>query len=191
MNSRPSRLPSWAFPSSPGHARRGTPTDFPATAYARRGDTHIAYQVAGEGQTDLILVLGASSSSTAWEEPASSLFLQRLTTFSRLVTFDQRGSGRSDPLSSSQLPTLEERADDLLAVMDAANLERAALFGTSDGGAVSMMFAATYPERVTALVLANTWVRLVEDEDFPWGHPAEILEAAYRIRAEIRKAQDR
>jgi pimeloyl-ACP methyl ester carboxylesterase len=132
----------------------------------------------------LILVLGASSSSTAWEEPSSNSFFEGLTAFSRLVTFDQRGSGRSDPVSTSRLPTLEERVDDLLMVMDAANLERAALFGTHDGGAVSMMFAATYPERVTALVLANTWARLAEDDDFPWGYPKEAIEAGTRLHWE-------
>ena len=108
----------------------------------------------------------------AWEEWAAAPFFHRLSTFCQLVTFDQQGSGRSDPVESACPPTLEEeRVDDLRSVIDAAGLERTALFGTHDGGAVSMLFAATYPERVSALVLANTWARLLEDDDFPVGFP--------------------
>jgi pimeloyl-ACP methyl ester carboxylesterase len=112
-----------------------------------------------------------------WEETFSTRLLERLTSFSRLVTFDQRGVGRSDPISPDHPQTLEERVDDIRAVMDAAELEKAALLGAADGGAASITFAATYPERVTALVLCNTWARLAKSDDYPWGHPPELLRA--------------
>jgi class 3 adenylate cyclase len=148
----------------------------PATRYTKGRRAHLAYQVAGEGPPHLVAVLGTVSGSIAWEEWAAAPFFHRLSNFCQLVTFDQQGSGRSDPVESSSPPTLEERVDDLRSVMDAAGIERAALFGTHDGGAVSMMFAATHPERVSALVLANTWARLLEDDDFPVGFPRELLE---------------
>ncbi|HLN16107.1 MAG TPA: alpha/beta fold hydrolase [Acidimicrobiales bacterium] len=153
----------------------------PPTRYAHSGDAHIAYQVTGSAPLDVVLVLGGASTSVLWEDQLASRFFRRLTSFSRLVTFDQRGVGRSDPVVPGQPPTLEERVDDLKAVMEAAGLERAALFGTSDGGAVAMTFAATYPEHTTALVLYNTWARLAWAEDYPWGHPPEMLEAGYDL----------
>ena len=156
-------------------------TGVPATRFTKGRDAHIAYQTTGGGPLDLVLVLGTGSSSIAWEEPPVAPFLHRLASFSRLVTFDQRGSGRSDPVPFSDLPTLEDRVDDLGAVMDACSLQRATLLGHHDGGAVSMMFAATHPDRVTALVLANTWARLSQADDYPWGFPPKVLEAGARI----------
>ena len=168
-----------ATASAPGSPRRPhSGAGPPATRYTKGRRAHIAYQVTGEGPPHLVAVLGTVSGSIAWEEWAAAPFFHRLSTFCQLVTFDQQGSGRSDPVESACPPTLEERVEDLRSVMDAAAVERAALFGTHDGGAVSMMFAATYPERVTALVLANTWARLVEDDDFPLGFPRELLETA-------------
>lgn len=156
----------------------------PPTSYTKGRGVHLAYQLAGAGDRHLVMVLGTASSSTAWEEYPSAEFLRRISEFSRLVTFDQRGSGRSDPVHHRELPTLEDRVDDLRSVMDAAGVERAVLFGYHDGGPVAMTFAATYPHRVVGLVLANTWARLSAAEDFPWGHPRDVLEAGTRLHAD-------
>ncbi len=125
----------------------------PATRYAKSGDVNIAYQVVGEGPLDLVLVPGfASHVEHAWEDPSLARFLRRLASFSRLILFDKRGTGLSDRVSVTELPTLEQRMDDVRAVMDAVGAEQAALLGVSEGGPMSTLFAATYPERTTALV---------------------------------------
>jgi pimeloyl-ACP methyl ester carboxylesterase len=157
--------------------------DPPSTRFTRGNEVHLGYQVAGDG-ANLVMVLGTVSSSTAWEEFPSAAFLQRVAGFCRLVTFDQRGSGRSDPVDQSELPTLQDRVDDVQSVMRAAGIERTALFGYHDGGPVAMTFAATYPERVSALVLANTWARLSATEGFPCGHPPDLLEAGLRLHTD-------
>src|SRR5215468_2654003 len=127
-----------------------TPTT-PTTKYARSGDVQVAYQVVGEGPQDLVLVPGwVSHVEYAWEEPSYSDFLRRLASFCRLILLDRRGTGLSDRVA--ELPTLEQRMDDVRAVMDAAGSERAALFGISEGGPMCLMFAATYPERTSALM---------------------------------------
>jgi class 3 adenylate cyclase len=127
----------------------------PDTHYARSGDVKIAYQVVGSGPLDLVFVPGfISNLDHYWDEPSLARFLTRLSSFSRLILFDKRGTGLSDRVGS--LPTLEDRMDDVRAVMDAVGSERAALFGVSEGGAMSMLFAATYPERTTRLVLYGT-----------------------------------
>src|SRR5438067_11953714 len=127
----------------------------PKTQYTRSGDLHIAYQVVGEGPFDLVYVPGwVSHVELAWEEPTLARFLQRLASFSRLIMFDKRGTGLSDRVPNDRLPTLEERMDDLRAVLEAAGSERAAVFGASEGGNMSVLFTATYPQRVRALVLA-------------------------------------
>src|SRR4051794_37688621 len=124
----------------------------PPTRYAKSGDASIAYQVVGDGPIDLVLVLGfATHLDLQWEMPAFARFFERLSSFSRLIVFDKRGTGLSDPAADA--PTLEERVDDVRAVMDAAGSERAALFGISEGGPMSVLFAGTHPERVTGLVL--------------------------------------
>ncbi len=129
----------------------------PKTEYARSGDLHIAYQVVGRGPLDLVYVPGwVSHVELAWEEPTLARFLTRLASFSRLITFDKRGTGLSDRVPPEDLPSLETRMDDLRAVMDAAGSERAAIFGFSEGGNLSTMFAATYPERISALVMFGT-----------------------------------
>jgi class 3 adenylate cyclase/alpha-beta hydrolase superfamily lysophospholipase len=126
------------------------------THYAKSGDLRIAYQVVGKGPLDLVLVPGfISNLDLYWDEPTVAHFLTRLGSFSRLILFDKRGTGLSDRLGA--LPTLEERMDDVRAVMDAVGSERAALFGMSEGGAMSMLFAATYPERSQALILYGTY----------------------------------
>src|SRR5215204_4550265 len=128
----------------------------PETRYARSGDVRIAFQVIGSGPFDLAFVPGfISNLDITWENPVRARFFSRLSSFSRLILFDKRGTGLSDRVST--MPTLEDRMDDVRAVMDAAGSERAALFGISEGGAMSMLFAATYPERTQALVLFDTY----------------------------------
>ncbi|MEA2895360.1 MAG: hypothetical protein QOJ84_975 [Bradyrhizobium sp.] len=128
----------------------------PETRYAKSGDVHIAYQVIGNGPFDLVWVPGfISHVDHAWEEPRWAGLIERLASFSRLICFDKRGTGLSDRVSA--IPTLEERMDDVRAVMDAVGSERAALFGISEGGPMSLLFAATYPERITALALFGAY----------------------------------
>ncbi|HET6998964.1 MAG TPA: adenylate/guanylate cyclase domain-containing protein [Solirubrobacterales bacterium] len=143
------------------------------TRYARSADgTSIAFQVHGDQPVDLVFVPGfVSHVELVWEEPAIARFLRRLSSFSRLIFFDKRGQGLSDRLGRP--PTLEETMDDLRAVMDAADCERAAIFGISEGGPMSALFAATYPERVSSLVLYGTYARMIKAPDFPQGIPAE------------------
>ena len=130
--------------------------DLPETRYAKSGDVNIAYQVVGSGDLDLVFVPGfVSNLDRVWENPLLADFFSRLTRFSRLILFDKRGTGLSDRVSG--VPHLEVRMDDVRAVMDAASSERAAIFGQSEGGAMSMLFAATYPDRTRALVLFGTY----------------------------------
>jgi pimeloyl-ACP methyl ester carboxylesterase len=146
----------------------------PPTQYAKSGDTSIAYQVVGEGPIDLVAVLGfATHLELQWEAPPMAHFFERLGSFSRLIIFDKRGTGLSDPVTDA--PTLEQRIDDVRAVMDAAGSERAALFGVSEGGPMSVLFAAAHPERVTAMVLHGAMGRTTEAPDYPWAAPAEAL----------------
>jgi class 3 adenylate cyclase/alpha-beta hydrolase superfamily lysophospholipase len=141
----------------------------PSTRYAHSPDgVSIAFQVHGDGPLDLVFVPGfVSHVELIWEEPAIARFLRRLASFSRLVVFDKRGQGLSDRLGRP--PTLEQSMDDLGAVMDAAGLERAAIFGISEGGPMSMLFAATYPDRVSSIVLYGTYARMLKAPGFPEG----------------------
>jgi len=143
----------------------------PETRYARSKDGHVAYQVVGDGPFDLVFVSGWTSNvDVMWEEPSLAHFLHRLASFGRLLCFDKRGTGVSDPVPLAAPPTLEQWMDDIRAVMDAAGSERAALFGHGiGGGQMSMLFAATYPERSSALVLLDAFARLVRDVDYPYG----------------------
>ena len=140
----------------------------PKTHYARSGDVNIAYQVLGEGPRDLVMVFGyVSNIEVIWEEPLLARFLTRLASCARLIVFDKRGTGLSD--RDTDMPSLEVRMDDVRAVMDAARSERAVLFGISEGGAMCMLFAATYPERCTGLILAGSYARRAWAADHPWG----------------------
>lgn len=151
----------------------------PETKYARSGEVHIAYQVVGEGPADLVLVPGwISHLEHQWEDPAHARFLERLASFSRLISFDKRGTGLSDRVADNALPTLEQRMDDVRAVMDAVGCSRAALLGISEGGPMSALFAATYPERTSALVMYGTYARRIRDEEYPWAPTREDHEAA-------------
>jgi pimeloyl-ACP methyl ester carboxylesterase len=148
--------------------------DRPATRYTKSGDTSIAYQVVGGGPLDLVLVPGfVSHVELAWEHPSLARFLDGLASFARLILFDKRGTGLSDRVPVRELPSLEQRMDDVRAVMDAAGSARAALFGFSEGGPMSILFATTHPERVSALVLYGTYAKRVRDADYPWAPTAE------------------
>lgn len=146
----------------------------PQTRYARSGEVSIAYQVVGSGPIDLVMVPGwVSNIDVFWEEPALARLLTRLASFSRLIIFDKRGTGLSDRVSD--LPSLEVRMDDLRAVMDAVGSQRAALFGFSEGGAMCVLFAATYPGRASALILGGAYARRTTTSDYSWGPTPEQL----------------
>ena len=146
----------------------------PETQYARSGDLNIAYQVVGEGPLDLVYVPGwISNVELMWEEPSHAHVLDRLARFSRLILFDKRGTGLSDPVPLDGLPPLEERMDDVRAVLDAVGSEQTAMFGFSEGGLMSVLFTATYPERVTALVLYGTFAKRIWSPDYPWAPTPE------------------
>ena len=145
------------------------PSARPETRYAKSGALNIAYQAVGEGPFDLIYVPGwISNVELMWDEPAHAHVLDRLASFSRLIAFDKRGTGLSDPVPPDRLPTLEERMDDVRAVLDAVGSEHAAVFGFSEGGLMSVLFAATYPERTTALVLYGVFAKRIWSPDYPW-----------------------
>ena len=151
--------------------------DRPETRYVKSADFNIAYQVAGEGPFDLIYVPGwISNIEENWEVPEYAHFLRRLASFSRLILFDKRGTGLSDRVSNERLPTLEQRMDDVHAVLEAAGSERAVVFGASEGGNMSVLFAATYPERVRALVLAGAYAKRLWSPDYPWAPTQEQRE---------------
>ena len=142
----------------------------PAVHYARSGTVNIAYQVVGSGPIDLVFVMGwVSHLEYFWNEPSFARFLSRLASFSRLILFDKRGTGLSDPVQVHELPTLEQRMDDVRAVMDAAGSERAVLLGVSEGGPMCSLFAATYPEKTDALIMIGSYARRLRDVDYPWG----------------------
>jgi class 3 adenylate cyclase/pimeloyl-ACP methyl ester carboxylesterase len=139
----------------------------PATQYTRSDDHYIAYQVFGRGRIDLVIVPGfISHLEHQWEDPELARFLERLATFSRVIIFDKRGTGMSD--RDSFALTLEERMADMLAVMEAVNSKQAALFGISEGGPMSILFAATYPEKTSALIIYGSWAKGARSEDYPW-----------------------
>jgi|MudIll2142460700_1097286.scaffolds.fasta_scaffold42190_1 pimeloyl-ACP methyl ester carboxylesterase len=148
--------------------------------YAKNGSVHVAYRVVGEGPLDLVVVPGWVSHLEAhWENPLVWRFAERLAAFSRLILFDKRGTGLSDPVSEDRLPTLEMRMEDLHAVLDAVGSTRAALFGISEGGAMSAVFAATYPERTSALVMSGCYAKWIKADDYPWAPTREEHEAAF------------
>jgi pimeloyl-ACP methyl ester carboxylesterase len=151
----------------------------PVIQYARCGDLNIAYQVVGTGPHDIVLVPGwVSNIELFWDEPTVARFLERLASFSRLILFDKRGTGLSDRFSDA--PNLEMRMDDLRAVLDAVGSTKATLFGYSEAGAMSMLFSATYPERVASLVMAGCFPYRRIDTDFPFGRTEEATEAQIR-----------
>src|SRR3954451_2188865 len=154
-----------------------------STCYARSGEVNIAYQAFGEGPRDLVFVPGfISHIELAWEEPYLARFLRRLAVFARVIFFDKRGTGLSDPVS--QPPGLAERMDDIRAVMDAAGSQRAALFGVSDGGCLCIAFTVAHPDRSASLVTYGSFARRLRTADYPWGWSTERL-------AEVLSGMDR
>ena len=147
----------------------------PDTRYAKSGDVHIAYQVFGEGPINLVLAPPfVSNVEHWWDEPDIARWLLRLASFARVAMFDKRGTGMSDRVA--ELPGLDQRMDDLRAVMDAAGMEQAALLGISEGGPLTALFAATYPERCRALVLYGSFARFSS-----WFPTEEALAAVFRL----------
>lgn len=158
------------------------PSIQPETRYVQNGDVNIAYQVIGEGDIDIVFVMGwVSHLEYFWKEPHFAAFLSRLASFSRLILFDKRGTGLSDRVPLSELPTLEQRMEDVHAVMDAVGSERAVLIGVSEGGPMCSLFAATYPEKTAALVMIGTYAKRICDDDYPWAPTAEQRDAFFEV----------
>jgi serine/threonine protein kinase/DNA-binding winged helix-turn-helix (wHTH) protein/class 3 adenylate cyclase/alpha-beta hydrolase superfamily lysophospholipase len=144
--------------------------EIPEIHYARSGEVNIAYQVVGDAPLDLVFVMGwVSHLEYFWSEPSFARFLRRLASFARVILFDKRGTGLSDRVPLDQLPTLEQRMDDVRAVMDAVGSKRAVLCGVSEGGPMCSLFAATYPEKTLALVMIGCYARRLKGEGYPWG----------------------
>src|SRR5947209_2546016 len=154
----------------------------PTTRYARSGSVSIAYQVIGDGPRDLVFVGGwVSHLEAAWDQPLVARYLRRLASFSRLILFDKRGTGLSDRVADRDLPTLEQRMDDVRAVMDAAASERAAIFGQSEGASMAILFAATYPERTTALITFGAFACRIWNPEYPWAPTPQQRQAFYDV----------
>ena len=151
--------------------------------YATSGDAHLAYMTVGDGPVDLVWSSPGISNVEFWDVPGVSEVGERLAAFSRFITYDQRGAGLSDPVPLHALPTLEERVDDIRAVLDAAGSERAAIVGQGHGGPACILFAGTYPDRVSSLVLYDTYARWIRDHDYPVGMP---IAATKRYREFVR-----
>ncbi len=148
-----------------------------ATGYARLGSQRVAYEVVGDGPIDLVLTAGSFGAfDTDWEDPAAELFFRRLASFSRLIRFDRRGTGASDPLTLDALPPWESFVEELTAVMDEVGSKRAAIMTAYDAGPMGMLFASTKPELTVALILVNTSARFVEGEGYPIGVPRQAVE---------------
>jgi pimeloyl-ACP methyl ester carboxylesterase len=151
--------------------------------YARVGEQHVAYALKGSGPMNLVLAPPVVSNvEIAWENPLYQHFVERLGAFASVALFDKRGTGLSDPIIGTGVPTLEQRMDDILAVMDALGWEKAALLGYAEGGPLCTLFAASYPDRVSSLILVNAAARLLKDKDYPWGWgPTTPMHEAARL----------
>lgn len=150
--------------------------DRPEIRYAKSGGAHIAYQTGGEGPP-MVSVWGANTNmATTFDVPAAARYIRRLQSFTSLVAFDERGTGLSDPPESGTAPTLEQRADDLAAVMDEVGFVSAYLYGQGDGGAVCIVFATRYPSRTDGLILHGSYARMVRSDEYPIGHTADEIE---------------
>lgn len=156
----------------------------PETRYAEVGDAHVAYQVFGEGSLDVVYVPGfASAIDAQWDVPGVCRFFERMASYARVIVFDRRGSGSSDHLPLDALPTWEEWAEDLRAVLDAAGSERAAIVAEFESGPWGLLFAASHPERTNALVLWNSFAKYLRSDDFPFGaDPARFEDLAQRTK---------
>ncbi len=148
----------------------------PITRFTEVGGDQIAFQIVGDGDRDLLWFWGLSNLDLQWTEPPIARALERLSRYGRLLLFDRRGTGISDHLSSGQLPTWEDWAEDVTAVLDAAGSKQAAICAVGDGGPLGILFAALHPERVNALVLHNTTARYLVADDYPIGRSAATVE---------------
>ncbi len=149
----------------------------PETGYALLDGQQIAYQIIGDGLVDIVVAPAwFSAFDIEWQEPQLRMFLQRLGSFARLIRFDRRGSGASDPLDSDVLPPWESFAEDIACVMDEVGSEKAFLWGDGEGGPLSILFAASHPDRVSGLILFHTSARFLADSDYEIGMPAEYVE---------------
>jgi pimeloyl-ACP methyl ester carboxylesterase len=156
--------------------------DAAETRYAKAKDgIHIAYQTVGDGPLDLAFVTGWSHLEARWENPQIAHFLNRLASFSRLIVFDRRGTGESDPLPDDSGLSWDEWTDDLGLVLDTVGSERTALVGFGEGGCMATLYAATHPERTAALVLLNSAPRHVSCDDYPWGVPPKQLDEVIEL----------
>ncbi|HMT06912.1 MAG TPA: alpha/beta fold hydrolase [Pyrinomonadaceae bacterium] len=154
----------------------------PRTQYVQNGEVNIAYQVVGNGPIDIVFVMGwVSHLEYFWRHHTFASFLEKLSSFSRLILFDKRGTGLSDRVPLDKLPTLEQRMEDVHAVMDAVGSERAVLVGVSEGGPMCSLFAATYPERTAGLVMIGTYAKRIRDDDYPWAPTEEQREAFFDL----------
>jgi class 3 adenylate cyclase/pimeloyl-ACP methyl ester carboxylesterase len=150
----------------------------PETQYARLGPDRIAYQVLGDGPPDLVLAPGSFGNvDIVWEDPGFALFCRMLASFSRLILFDRRGAGASDPLPPNPLPLWESQAEELTAVLDEIGSQQTALLADTDAGPAALFFAATNPARTSALILGHTMAKYVRSDDYPFGVPSEAVEA--------------
>src|SRR5438067_9218441 len=155
------------------------------TGYARLGSQRVAYEVVGAGPIDLVLTAGSwGAFDTDWEDPAAELFFRRLASFARLIRFDRRGTGASDPLALDALPPWESFVEELECVMDDVGSKRAAIMTAYDAGPMGMLFAATKPELTAALILVNTAARYLVDDDYPIGVPLATVEGIGRTITE-------
>jgi pimeloyl-ACP methyl ester carboxylesterase/DNA-binding winged helix-turn-helix (wHTH) protein len=157
-------------------------SNVPETHYVRNGNVNLAYQVLGEGDLDIVFVMGwVSHLEYFWKHHLFASFLNRLASSGRLILFDKRGTGLSDRVPLDELPTLEQRMEDVHVVMDAVGSERAILIGVSEGGPMCSLFAATYPERTAALIMIGTYAKRMWDPDYPWAPTVEQLEAFFEL----------
>ncbi|HSV37840.1 MAG TPA: adenylate/guanylate cyclase domain-containing protein [Nocardioidaceae bacterium] len=152
--------------------------DVPETRYARRGDDHIAYQTVGDAPPDIVLLsMWVSNVESSWDNPLLGPTQRRLSSFGRLIHFDKMGTGLSDPVPLQGLPTLEEWMDDLRVVLDEVESERPVIVGSGETGPMAILFASTYPERTSGLVLWDSWARLARGSDHPEGMPQHMIDA--------------
>src|SRR5262249_9738416 len=166
----PSPLVGTRWPLRPSIWYRAGGSMQPPTRYVRGPEGHVAYQVFGQGPRDIVFVPDHPNNiEIMWEEPAVARFFERLGTMGRVICFDKRGTGISDPVPLGAIPTIERWMDDVTTVIDAVGCERIVAFGHGDGGPIAMLFAATYPARTEALVLGDTFARLRNAPDYPDG----------------------
>jgi pimeloyl-ACP methyl ester carboxylesterase len=148
----------------------------PETRYAKGRGGFVAYQVFGDGPLDLVFITDwVTNIEVMWEEPSLARFFRRLASFSRVICFDKRGTGVSDPVLFEEGFPVETWVDDTCTVLQAVGSQRAVMFGHAEGGRMAMLFAATFPEKTSALILLDSFARRVRDNDYPWGVPEELV----------------